>query len=493
MVVTALGSLPQALIPLVAILFGTRDEPVGVGFFVTIAVLIGAAIMAAAYLRWRRTTYLVGADDIRVESGILSREARSVPYDRIQDVSLEQALLPRLFGLVEVRFETGAGGKDELKLAYLPEVEGERLRELVRARHAEVAARAAEADAPPQHEEERTLFAMPPRRVLTFGAFEFSLVVVAALGGAAQQFDFLLPFDLWDLEDWQERLAGPGAWLAGLGPAAQALGAAIAITGLLLVGFVTGIVRTVLREWNFTLTLTPRGFRRRRGLLTRTDVVMPVHRVQALHVGTGVVRRLWGWRALEVASLAQDAGSASHVVAPFARQEEIAPIIAAAGWEEADDALGWQRTAWAYAVHRAVLLAAAYGALALLAELAIVAAPWPVDGWLHAVPVALALLAALLAARELLLWRFRQWALSGTQLFYRHGRLSPALEVASRVRLQSVELAQGPLARHGGYAAVHLGVAGTRIALPGVPLAEAEALRAELLRSMAERDFSELI
>ena len=83
-----------------------------------------------AYLRWARFTYTVGADDIRVESGFC-RARRGRYRERIQDVSIEQKFVPRLFEFVEVKFETGAGGGDDLKLAYLPEVEGERLRELV--------------------------------------------------------------------------------------------------------------------------------------------------------------------------------------------------------------------------------------------------------------------------------------------------------------------------------------------------------------------------
>jgi len=47
----------------------------------------------------------------------------------------------------------------------------------------------------------------------------------------------------------------------------------------LVVGMLSGIVRTFLRDWDFRLERTSKGFRRRRGMFTRTDVVMPVHRV----------------------------------------------------------------------------------------------------------------------------------------------------------------------------------------------------------------------
>ena len=53
-----------------------------------------------------------------------------------------------------------------------------------------------------------------------FGLFEFSLVIFAVLLGAAQQFEFLLPFEVWDRG--RRAFAGPGH-LHDLGLAAQAV------------------------------------------------------------------------------------------------------------------------------------------------------------------------------------------------------------------------------------------------------------------------------
>jgi putative membrane protein len=74
----------------------------------------------------------------------------------------------------------------------------------------------------------------------------------------------------------------------------------------------------VLRDYGFRLEDTPKGLRRRRGLLTKSDVVMPVHRVQALKVTTGILRRRWGWHGLGCGEPSQDAKSGNHVVVPFA-------------------------------------------------------------------------------------------------------------------------------------------------------------------------------
>ncbi|MCL6249871.1 PH domain-containing protein [Altererythrobacter sp. KTW20L] len=484
--VSAVQGMRQAVLPAVAALFGARslDNTVLVVGVIAAAVLV--LVTLGAWLSWRRLRYLVGPEDIRVEQGLISRSARSVPYERIQDVSLEQGLLPRLLGLVEVRFETGAGGKDELKLAYVSMDEGERLRDVVREQRtlAPVAAAASESEAQPEAEG-RLLFAMGPGRLLLFGLFEFSLIVFAVLAGATQQLEFLLPFDLWDVDQWEGRLSGTGweAWLTGLGMAAQLVGVLIALASLVVLGLVTGVARTVLRDWQFRLDLTSRGFRRRRGLLTKTDVVMPAARVQAIIVSTGFVRRLWGWRGLSFVSLAQDAGSANHDVAPFAQESEIAPIVEVAGFTLPDDSVDWHRPSRAYRFDRALFTAlplVMVGIVLLFIEQVAWAAPLV---WV---------LAVLLALRQHFLWRFERHAVDRRQILSRRGWLSPRLVAASRIKLHSVEIAQGPLGRWRGYADLRFGLAGGALAFEGLLLEEAEAMREAVLTSIASVDFSAL-
>lgn len=480
--VTTLGRMG---VPLAFAAFAILDKGEAAKLFVAIPALVGimGLSLGIAYLRWRRLTYWVGEQDIRVESGIVSRAARSVPYERIQDVSLEQKLVPRLFGLVEVRFETGSGGGEDLKLAYLSETEGERLRDTVRARkQGEAIGDRAEAVAAQDEEQATTLFAMDPPRLLKFGLFEFSLAVVAVLFGATQQFDFLLPFDPWDVDEWRHVLAGPGAWLAGLGFAAQVIGAILASLSLIVLGFATGVIRTVLRDWGFLLEQTSRGFRRRRGLLTRTDVMMPRHRVQAVEIGTRLLRYRFGWHGLKFISLAQDAGSANHVVAPFAQMGEIEPIVRAAGFHPAACDVEWHRASTRYRFD-SVMLEAGFFILAAL-PVAIFA---PVPFFL--IPLAIA---GIVAAANLYAWRFHRHATDRAQIFSLRGFLSPTLRIARRIKLHSVEISQGPIAQRHGYATLNLGLAGGSFAIRGIPIEEAHELREAILTSIAAKDFSEL-
>lgn len=483
LLVKALGGLRQSVAGIAAGIFVLRDQ--GPIFWVALAVIVVVALIqiVAAWLQWHRLTYHVGPEDIRLESGVLARAARSVPYERIQDVSLEQGPLARLFGLVEVRFETGAGGADDLSLTYLTVPEGEALRELVRARRddlpeASEAGEAGEPAAPPA----TTLFAMGPRRVLTFGLFEFSLAVIAVLFGVTQQFDFLLPFDIWDFDLWQENLAGPGAQLAGLGLAAQVLGGLLAAASLIALGLATGVVRTSLREWGFLLERTEKGFRRRRGMFTRTDVVMPVHRVQAMTLGTRLLRRLFGWYGLSFVSLAQDAGSANHVVAPFGKVEELWPVARAAGFTAPAADTRWHRACPAYR----------FDSMLLAAMIGVVPAAGLVGFGYYAFALIPLAIGTVLALGNWIAWQNALHTLDARQILSRRGWLAPRLDIAPRVKLQSVDFRQGPLGRWHGYGTLHLGLAGGTFEIPGVPVARAREVRTAVLASIAEADFSAL-
>ncbi len=487
-VLGALGSLRSAIFPAIAIAFS------GIGgdgrFLIAIGVGVAAAVIGTAfsYIGWRRLTYTIGETDIRVESGIVSRAARSVPFERIQDVSLEAKPLARMFGLVAVKFETGAGGGDDLALAYLTTTEGERLRQLVRERREDEAAAsddpgaAAAVASSARADEGEVLYALTPGKLFTFGLFEFSLAVFAVLGGVLQYADNVADLDVWNVNLWRGWLEEQGSFLASLGPYAQAAGAIAGLFGLVVIGMVTGVARTVLRDWGFTLTRSARGFRRQRGLLTRTDVVMPVHRVQGLVIGTGLVRYRFGWHSLNFVSLAQDAEGESHVVAPFAQMDEIAPIVAAAGFALPGEATAWQRASKQHRTDKMIMDSGIFLMLAIVA--AVVAPPG-----LFLIPLGVAVLAV---GANLYAWEFRRHALSETQIFATTGLMSPTSRIATRLKLHSVEIAQNPLARLRGYATVHLGLAGGDFAVPGVPLAEARRLRASIMETIAATDYSRL-
>ncbi|HZB70193.1 MAG TPA: PH domain-containing protein, partial [Sphingomicrobium sp.] len=301
--------------------------------------------IGSLYLRWLKLEYRVGAHELRIDSGWLNRTSRAIPFDRVTDVDLEQGPLHRLFGLARVKLETGgsAGGKEEEGVLHTISLErAEALREHVRAGKAvapiEVVA-ATEKQGPP-------LFAMDGKRVLTAGLFNFSLVVIAGLFGVTQTMGDALGFDPFERQFWIDLFARSGPLREII--MAHRVGAAVAGSiVLLLIGVATGLARTVLREHGYRLDRTETGFRRRRGLLTLTDVSIPAKRVQAAIVASGPIRRHFGWSELKLQSLAKDGSQGDHVVAPLASEPEATEILSSLHWT-ATPTTPWRTVSRAY-------------------------------------------------------------------------------------------------------------------------------------------------
>lgn len=482
--VSFVSGLPQLVLPIFAAIFGVRqaENPVLIPI-VIVAVLVISLFFR--WLAWLRFTYHVGDNDIRVEKGIINRTARSIPYDRIQDVSIEQKPLARMIGLGEVKFETGGGDGDDAKLSFVTLEEANRLRLLVRARKAGVApAQGTEVTAEP--DEAQTIFAMDGQRVLTLGLYSFSLVIFAVLGGLAQQFDFLLPFDLWDIKNWAglaEKRGVSVEQINGVGLGAQLLLAFGAFTSLIFIGFATGVIRTLLREHGFRLTQTTKGFRRQRGLMTLTDVVMPTHRVQAAVVQTGPIRKLRGWYALKFVSLAQDSKEESNfVAAPFATLGEVWGIAQAARIAAPDGDEGLHQGAFSYWTAQIVLLVPpvllAMAALVIFADASVIRT------------TLLLLLLVFASIMFWLDWRKYRFGLDDQQIYLQRGWWQQQTTIAPQVKVQSVEIAQGPITRRLGLASLKFGIAGGTLEMIAVPLTAAHHIRDTVMEKVVRLDYS---
>ncbi len=436
-----------------------------------------------AWLHWLRFRFLVGADEIVIESGVLSRQHRTIPFDRIQDVGIEQGLVARALGIAKVGFETGAGGgkENDANLDAIGLDAAEALRTTIRAHRSEpAAAPAADASEAAAVVEDRLLFAMGPRRLLVAGLFNFSLAALAIVGASMQFFDNLLPFDfnIFNPVDWFDVAERYGVdnwlvahrWIAGLG----------AVISLAFIGFASGIATMVFANWNFRLTREPRALRRTRGLTTRTDVAVPVKRVQAAILVTGWLRQRFGWHELRLQSLASDGEKEKdHQVVPFGRLAEIDPVLGEVAIERPEPGRHWSHS------HHIVALGGLVGAAcsALGGSVAVFLGQ-PV-GWIAVVA------AVLIAAFALIGARFHQWIDVGDMVAIRSGFWKPRTTLLPHASVQSVDLKTDFILRPLGLATLVFGVPGGSAlgahAIPAIPLDTAKDLRMRILNVGARR------
>lgn len=473
LLVETVTQIPGLVVPILAGIYGTRNTEIGA--LPVIAAVLAFGLIARA-LAWLRHFYTISEDDVHIEKGLISHTARSIPFERIVDVTIEQPALARLLGLAVVRFETGSGEGDEAALRYVSEAEAERLRQTVQTRKA--GGQALALDPADEEASVQVLFAMDPRRIVTLGFYSFSLVIFGVLLGLSAKFDFLLP----DWDAWVALAESQGEEVGHLSLGQQGLGLIGALAALIAIGIITGIVRVALRDWGFVLERTAKGLRRRRGLLTHTDMTMPLTRIQRADIGTGAIRARHGWHWLHLVSMA-DAGEEKYdqLVAPLAQLEEIWPIVREAGLNPPGDDLDFVRPSFApdrdWIVLRSLALAAIGVAVQALG-----------------LPYAWAILFPIIwfGLRDWLNWRLAFYAIDADQLYLKAGWWTRFQVIARQINVQSVSIASGPLERRHGLAFVHFGIANGSMRFGPMPLAEAEQIREQVLAIAAPVDFSKL-
>jgi putative membrane protein len=431
---------PSTVLALPAAIAFLSDR--GLGWALLAAGLAATVIGGINALGWYRFRYGVGEADIVIESGILSRNRRNIPFARIQDIDIERALLARIFGLSKIRIETGAGGKDEGVLDSVTVAEAARLRETVRAwREGEAPAPEPVSEAVPRPAAAQTLYALDLPRLLLFGLFNFSLVYIAGLFALLQSVDQWLPFDIYD----------PARWIGLVGdlpsrftPAALAVVLFLAI----LLGVLAGIVRTVARDYGFQLSIEGRRFRREHGLFTRKEAVIARRRVQLGLVQTGPLRRLLGWFSLSFQTLGAGAGASGHQsAAPFARKAELEPILV----ETQSHRLPPVELEMVSRRHILRVLATSLVPAAVV--IAALALKWPQA-------LLLAALLPLIGLRAAAERRFHRYAIKGELLFVARGLWRQRLWLVPLRNVRALSLSRSWLQRRLGLATLSVDTAG---------------------------------
>ncbi len=263
------------------------DQLLRLGVGRLLLAVIGVVLLAAAagFLGWYFTRFVIDDDELRVETGWLAKRSRRIAFGRIQSVDIIQPLAARLFGLVELRIEAGAGDSRTV-LRYLGRRQANQLRDylLVRA-HGDRATLAASAGPPTglftdANAAERILVTIRPG--LLVAGLLLSTEFLASVAGLAAVLIVTA-------------VAGvPIAGLAGVVPLA------LGVVGL--------VSRRVMAQFNYTLADSSRGLRITRGLTDLTSQSLPLDRIQGLRIVQPMLWRPFGWSRLDIDVLGYGSG-----------------------------------------------------------------------------------------------------------------------------------------------------------------------------------------
>lgn len=308
MLIWPLGQAGPLLLLLVA---GALPAP-----FVGALLAVSAVTSVVRYLRF---TWRVDEHTLIIEQGLLQRQRRVIPLERIQTVDLTRKLRHRLLGVVEVRVEAVGGGETEGRLDALAVGDGARLRTVLLRQRDRAAGDGGGAGVPapptrPPSTGAQPLARLGPDRLVVAGLTGGRVGVAAALLGFLQQ-AFAERID--------EVLQRAPALLGARGIVTVAV---IAVLG----AFALSIVATVVAYWDFTVTREDATLRIHRGLLEQRSDTLPLRRVQAVRVEENLLRRLLGFAAVkvDVAGRSGGEGRDTGILLPLGRRSEAFALAA---------------------------------------------------------------------------------------------------------------------------------------------------------------------
>lgn len=368
-----LVSLPALVIILLPVLRGPDTSA-----WITVAVVFiyGVSVIPIVMLQYLRFRFAVTPEEVVIHSGVFTYKHRNIPIERIQNIEIEQSLLPRLLGLAKVKIETAGSRTTEGVIEFVDLERARGIRETVkvyqRARHVRDAPTSAGvgdasgavaedaaingASEPGEGaaytpEEDRTvprradglqptrvssrlgmaeaaaptsaelLHMMSLGRVLLSGAFRFSLLYIAMIFTATEY----LGVEPDELARWIS-----GNRLEALTEALRTSLVLIVLSTILIVAFlawITGILMNLSRFYGFRITYEEGKLHTRHGLFTISEGTIPLRKIQAILIRTNPLMRAFGWYRLELQTMGFDARDRGfRVAAPFARMDEVLAI-----------------------------------------------------------------------------------------------------------------------------------------------------------------------
>ena len=416
----------QFALPLLFALLIRRDsswsrEVVVIGFAGVVSLL--------QYLAWRRFSYGVADGQLIVDKGLAQRQHREIPIDRIHHVEEIAKLQHRIFGVVNLKIDSGAGESGaEIELDALSRREAAVLRAVLEGRPAVPGpvVRAERGAAP-------ALVRLGVGQLFVAGItnvpFATTLALIASSVQLADQIDDNFIAAL--LDRIPQTVSGAMAGLAA---------------GAVLYALFAGGA-SVLSNYGFVLERKDHELRTQKGLLDKRSAVVDLRRLTVIRLEETLMRRALGLCSLRIQTVSGGKSGVSSLSVPIVDRgfaDELIKELMPVG--ESLPTLA----AHPPAARRRQFVRKLLVALAIAAPIAWL---WPPTG-----VVVGALLLALAACRAEVSYRALGHATQDAVLVSRHGGLRRETAITTWPRSESTRLRRSPTQRWAGLATLNVDV-----------------------------------
>jgi putative membrane protein len=445
---TIVIELPRALRQLFVVILivavqifqrGSTDSETQVELYLS---LLGLMVVVPALLRYFSYGYAIHQGNLLIKSGIITKNLRTIPLDRIQNINFKRTLLHRILGLVDVQIETAAGGAAEAAISALTDEQAHVLRAQLTGERPRSYSPVLEA------RDKKIVYKPTTREILLVGASENrALTILAAIFGLLAlppfQQTFFNAIDRDTIRSATRVPAQQQNWLLWGG----------LMLAFFAVGWIVSIVSTFVKYYDFEITEKEGKIKRAYGLFNHFENTVPLRRIQTVHVSQNFVQRWLNISKMYVATAGGFGGEKRNeevqvqtapLLTPVLRESERDSMmrltlpkydLSSPDWREVSKSTFWRHLRSGFLPSLAISLISVYwlkwGAAAVFVGLMALAA---FSGYIY--------------------WRTARWAQVSGVLATRVGWLKRQWNFLPGDKIQAVTISQTPTQRVFGLATV---------------------------------------
>jgi putative membrane protein len=457
----AIISLPGLLFPLY-LAFVNKDSQEW--FFIVLIIIFALVAFPFNFLSYFYFTFLIRKEEIIIKSGVLSRNQRNIPIERVQNVDITQNFLHQLLNIAKVEIQTAGGTETEGVLEYVSKSDAEEIRDVIRQYQNIIEQEKEEEtkdkedseiaeDQTSDHDqsnenifrkkinEETELFRMSVRELVTYGMLRFRPLVLAGIFILLQYFN-IFPTMMEDVESYLDIKS-----LKELDVTMLIIYALLFLFITMFLSWIADILLTVNQYYDFRLSLEGNKLHTEYGLLGKRKGTIPLKKLQSITIASNFITRKLNLYSLRL----QTAGlgvrkSMPEVAVPLARYERVNEL--AHGIRQHDEPIEYKH------VSRLTIRRAMFRYSLVL--LPIIALGIYLSTWM----ALLLVLTPLLYYAALLRYQYRGYAIQNDNIIIKQGFFFQRISIIPIHKIQTLHIVETFFQRRLGLATVNVDTAG---------------------------------
>lgn len=280
---------------------------IGVVLFLPLLAIAGGY----QYLYWKNYNFYFEGGDLKIESGVITKNKLDIPVRRIQDIDVKRGIFQRIFSIAQVNIKTAGGDVSKASLKYLDEDQAEEVRQELR----DLKNRR-EKDS---EKDESTEEASEPEKFYQIGD---SLATYSLLTGAPGAILLAAFFVMVAI--------GASGFFASSAVEMVLYSTGLVISAVFLSGlmYLAGAVSKYIQYYDFHVDRRRDVFEYERGMINKEGGSLPEEKIQKLEVTENFLMRYMGYASLKaetagVMDTEEVSGRSTKVLIPLDSKEEV--------------------------------------------------------------------------------------------------------------------------------------------------------------------------